>query len=344
VTQPYLSIVITGRNDDHGGNFVRRFIRALAFNAARLVERAIPTEFVFVEWAPPCGRPLLVDVARGMLPDNVRAIVVDARYHEALTLNPHLAYLEFIAKNVGIRRAQGEFTLVTNADVYLGRRVLDCFERRALQNRVVYRAPRIDLKFGLDQSRLDWAALEDDRNHDTRRKPLQPPLYAGGTGDFVLLDRNTFVELRGFNEIYRVATIGIDRNFLVQALHGGVAIVDIGGPVYHVNHTSSYRVSKAHYRDREATAPYGDGRWSPDSVVYTNSEQWGLGDAPATALGDRVVRLDFARHSVPPLLQLSSIGSAAGQAFRTRRPRGERVPSASVQPGRPAFAPETTGD
>ena len=104
---------------------------------------------MFIEWAPPSGNPLLFEQTFNALPTLDRRIcswyIVDPEYHTALSLNPRLEYLEFLAKNVGVRRARGEYILTSNCDVYLGRRVLDALEQRALEPRVLYRAPRHDL-------------------------------------------------------------------------------------------------------------------------------------------------------------------------------------------------------
>ena len=56
---PYVSIVITGRNDGHGGDFVTRFLATLKFNHRELSARGVAHEFVHVEWAPIAGAPLL---------------------------------------------------------------------------------------------------------------------------------------------------------------------------------------------------------------------------------------------------------------------------------------------
>jgi hypothetical protein len=312
---PYLSIVATGRNDGYGGDFVGRFLRTLAFNARQLDARGVPWEFVFVEWAPPAGEPLVTDLALDALPgiDRVlRTFVVDPAYQDALTMNPRIRYLEFIAKNVGIRRSSGAFVLTTNADVYLSRHVLSALQSRALSTRTVYRARRIDLKLGIDESTMDWDVLEDGRNYDGGTKALKPPLYSGGTGDFVLLDAATFAELRGFNEVYRVAKIGIDRNFLVKALRSGVPILDIGGPVYHVNHVGSYRQSKALYRDRPSDAPYGDRRWPSATVVYDNPEHWGLAGAPAEESSTVMTRLQFDWSAIAPLVEHRRVLAGTG--------------------------------
>jgi hypothetical protein len=313
---PYVSIVATGRNDGYGGDFVGRFLRTLAFNARQLDDRGVPWEFILVEWAPPADRPLVTQLALDAIPgiDRVlRAFVVDPAYHDALTMNPRIRYLEFIAKNVGIRRSRGPFVLTTNADVYLGRHVLSQLEGRVLAPKVVYRARRIDLKLGIDESTMDWDLLEDDRNYDSGTKPLKPPLYSGGTGDFVLLDAGTFAELRGFNEVYRVAKIGIDRNFLVKALRSGVPIADIGGPVYHVNHVGSYRQSKALYRERQEEAPYGDRRWPSAHVVYDNPDRWGLAGAPVEQASRLVTRLRFDWSVVAPLVEHHRVLAGDGE-------------------------------
>ena len=83
-----------------------------------------------------------------------------APYHDALSLNPRLEYLEFLAKNVGIRRAAGEYVLTTNCDVFFSRVVLDVLQQGRLDPRVLYRAVRHDVKIAVDSSLVDWEMLE----------------------------------------------------------------------------------------------------------------------------------------------------------------------------------------
>jgi hypothetical protein len=308
---PVFSIVLTGRNDDHGVDFRTRFFAALRFNHRELSIRSIPHEFLIVEWAPPDDRPLLADLAVDEVPElappNVAWYVVDRRYQETLSLNPRLEYLEFVAKNVGLRRAHAEFLLSSNCDVYLGRRILERLERRGLQAGVVYRAPRHDLKGEVSRYPIDWQVLEDPQWLDSPPPQLKLPFMAGATGDFLLLDRRTFYELRGFNEMYRLARINIDRNFLVKAVSQGLGIEDIGGPVYHVNHPGSYRLSRDAYAGRESEAPWGDERWHSRGVVYENPPAWGLRDAPVCQVRSGCWRLDFSWDAVPPLVDLRRV-------------------------------------
>ena len=128
VTPPVVSLVLTGRNDGYGGDFIARFFRSLRFNHQQLTARGIAYELVFVEWAPPSDARLIRDQIFDALPELDVAVcswyVVDPRYQEVLSLNPRLEYLEFPAKNVGVRRARGRFVLTSNCDVYFGRRYL----------------------------------------------------------------------------------------------------------------------------------------------------------------------------------------------------------------------------
>src|ERR1051325_11417324 len=98
---PYLSIIITGRNDDFGGDFNTRLFRALEFNHHQLSARGEAHE----------------------------VIVVERRAHpDANSLSPKLQFQEFIPKNVGIRRSRGRYILTTNTHIYLRRGVLDLLE------------------------------------------------------------------------------------------------------------------------------------------------------------------------------------------------------------------------
>lgn len=308
----FLSVVLTGRNDDHGAGFARRFLRVLRFNHHQFVDHAIDHEFVFVEWGPCDDRPWLLDVVAGECPAVLpycRWWLVDPRYTSACTLNPRMTYPEFHAKNVGLRRASGRFVLSSNCDVYFGREVLARVARQDLTPGILYRATRHDLVLGLDQQEVDWRLLEDSRNYAQESHALRPPYYAGATGDFLLIDRESLRALRGFNEIYRIARVGIDRNFRLHAHRNAVPIEDIGGAVYHANHAGSYHADKQRYRGREHEAPYGDDRWGAGTVTYSNPSSWGLGLAPERQLGPGVFWLDFDWEAVPPLAPLSRLGA-----------------------------------
>ena len=309
---PFLTIVITARHDNYGGDFRERIAAPLRFNYERLSERGVSYELMLIEWDPVPERPLLCDMLAQEMPEIttrvLRPIVVAPEYQAALTQNPRVPFLEYMAKNVGLRRASAPFVLVTNADILLGREVVDALASRRLQPATMYRAARYDIKLGVDQGGIRWPALEDPANQ-VRRPDLKPPLLASAAGDFLLSDRDTFHRLRGFNEVYRAARAGLDLNFMVKVHGAGIPIVEVGGPVYHVNHVGSMRVSKAlHSR---ADSPWGDLDWHSDRITYNNPEGWGLAAAPSRLRTDGVAFLDFDWKAVPPLVELRRIAVPA---------------------------------
>jgi hypothetical protein len=315
----FVSIVITARHDNYGGDFRDRIATPLRFNYERLSERGVPYELILVEWDPIPGRPLLCEMLAQELPAAakrvLRTVVVASQYQAAMTQNPRVPYLEYVAKNVGIRRAAAPFVLVTNADILVGREIVDAIADRRLQPGTMYRAPRCDIKLGVDQIGLQWSALED-RANQVRQPDLKPPLFSSAAGDFLLSDRDTFHRLRGFNEVYRAARAGIDTNFMVKVHGAGIPIVEIGGSVYHVDHVGSLRVSKALHRDNRSDSPWGDLDWHSEHVTYNNSEGWGLGLAPSRQRPDGIEFLDFDWKAVPPLVELRRIVLPARVADR----------------------------
>lgn len=305
---PYLSIIITGRNDDFGGNFNARLFGALEFNHAHLTARGIPHEFVFVEWRPVSGKlwlsEVLVDRYSHLVPQSLSCFVADAAYHDAYSLNPKLQFQEFIAKNIAIRRCRGAFILTTNTDVYLSRGMLDVLAARGLEQRVLYRTVRIDLKDEVDCSTIDWATLEDDRNYD-HVNAIEPPYYTNASGDFLLLDRDSYQQLRGFNEVYRAAKVHMDSNFCRKAYSAGMRLQALDAPVYHVG-LGTLNSQAPMYRERPGDAPWGNARWRRD-VLYANPDNWGLGAAPVRQIRPGLAYLDFTWDTVPPLVALERV-------------------------------------
>ena len=56
---PYLSIVICSRNDNHGGNMLRRMQVSISGLLEQLEKHRIESELILVDWNPPADKPLL---------------------------------------------------------------------------------------------------------------------------------------------------------------------------------------------------------------------------------------------------------------------------------------------
>jgi hypothetical protein len=142
------SFVIVGRNDGYGGNFLDRLTNSIDSICTLSREQNLSAELLLVEWNPPSDRERFVDAIDW--PDSagdvaVRIIEVPNELHRQT--NPHDAFpvCEFVGKNVGIRRALGEFVVVTNADIIVSRELISHLATAELSTGTLYRGDRIDV-------------------------------------------------------------------------------------------------------------------------------------------------------------------------------------------------------
>jgi hypothetical protein len=153
--QPYLSVVATARNDDHGGNPLYRMQLFVDGLIAQCDRYQLPAELVLVEWNPPADRPRLVDVLHWPPGDGwcrVRIVEVPAELHARLEHSDRLPLFQMIGKNVGIRRARGTFVIATNIDILFSDELMQFLAARKLDENRVYRTDRVDVPAELDTS------------------------------------------------------------------------------------------------------------------------------------------------------------------------------------------------
>lgn len=146
-SEPYLSLVVATRNDDHGGNLLGRtqiFLDGWLTHARRY---NIPSELIFVEWNPPADRPPLAEALEWPAdfgPCAVRIIQVPAEVHQRYEHAAGLPLYQMIGKNIGIRRARGRFILATNIDILFSNELAAFLGAQQLQENRLYRVDRFD--------------------------------------------------------------------------------------------------------------------------------------------------------------------------------------------------------
>src|SRR3989338_1795864 len=116
---PYLSLVICSRDDNHGGNMLRRMQVSISGRLEQLEKHRIESELILVEWNPPAGKPLLKDVIQwpsGLKYCTIRIIEVPSRIHRRYKYHKKLHIAAAVAINTGIRRARGKFILISLID------------------------------------------------------------------------------------------------------------------------------------------------------------------------------------------------------------------------------------
>jgi len=116
-----------------------------------LIEKyKIESELIIVNYNPVPDKPSLFETlsaipARKYL--KIRIITVPAEIHAKL-YNPEVRkpvpLYEYIAKNVGVRRAKGEFILLSNPDIIFAPEIIRYISRKKLSSSKYYRADRCD--------------------------------------------------------------------------------------------------------------------------------------------------------------------------------------------------------
>lgn len=157
--RPYLSVVATARNDDHGGDLLYRLGLFATGLVAQCDRHKLSAELVLVEWNPPAERPSLSDALKWPMSDScpIRIIEVPHDLHRRFDHSDRLPLFQMIAKNVGIRRAHGAFTLSTNVDVLLSDELVGFIAHGKLEEGAFYRADRYDVSPDIPAD----AAIED---------------------------------------------------------------------------------------------------------------------------------------------------------------------------------------
>lgn len=146
---PYLSVVAAARNDNHGGNMLRRmqiFINGLLEQCRRY---QLSAELIIVEWNPPSDKPRLAEALTWSKKDElcqIRIIEVPPDVHQQFNHSATLPLFQMIAKNVGIRRARGEFVLATNIDLLFSDELFSFLASKQLKSGKMYRLDRYDVE------------------------------------------------------------------------------------------------------------------------------------------------------------------------------------------------------
>jgi hypothetical protein len=146
---PYISFVVTARNDNHGGDLLDRmqiFVTALLH---QLKKHNIQSELILVEWNPPRDRSPLAQALswpQDTGPCAVRIIQVPPEVHSRFKHSEKLPLFQMIAKNVGMRRARGRFILATNIDLLFSDELMSYLAKRKLDADAIYRIDRWDVR------------------------------------------------------------------------------------------------------------------------------------------------------------------------------------------------------
>ncbi len=146
--KPYISFVVTARNDDYGHRFLFR-VQNFLDNLIYLCEKyKLHSEIIFVEWNPKKGKNRLwkdLKFKKNRDYTKLRFIEVPNNIHKKFKDSDKFPLFEYIGKNVGIRRAKGKFVLITNPDILFSEELIFFLSNKKLKEDVFYRVARYDL-------------------------------------------------------------------------------------------------------------------------------------------------------------------------------------------------------
>ena len=143
----YLSIVVCGRNDNYGCDYLKRLQMMVSGINYFCAQNALSCQLVFVEWNPPVDSPTIKSVIDWGSHIGVKIVTVPGRIDTELPVNRGRSGLhEFIAKNAGVRRADGQFVLACTSDLVFSPELIQYLGRRELSTDAVYRATRVNVR------------------------------------------------------------------------------------------------------------------------------------------------------------------------------------------------------
>ena len=216
---PYISVVVTTRNDNYGENMRRRldmFVQGLDQHQQKYPGLF---ELVIVEWNPPNDQEPLSTIIPACTDLPIRIITVPNEYHARTGVKRPLD--EFRAKNVGVHRANGQFALISNPDILFSHELVDQLAKKNLADGIVYRCDRYDfngngiesieprdyVRFAFQRIfRLHGMNGQQSFTVDIEIPATQTPIssynektvHTNGAGDFMLISKATAESVGGF--------------------------------------------------------------------------------------------------------------------------------------------------
>ncbi len=274
-------------------------------------ETALRAELIIVEWNPPIERSNLREAVSwesfGSEAVPVRIIQVSPTIHATISNPGKFLLFEYLGKNVGIRRARGDYILATNPDVLLNLELMRHLARRKLKRNCFYRTSRFDVTMpeaGLPMPELlqyckqniiringyfesyegecrgfsirrKWHEMEICLRYFISHFPYFPP-FTNAAGDFMLMHRNSWDSIRGYAEFETTGTRHhLDGLAVLQARYSGLRQVILRSPLrlYHQDHGRPESVKLYSEVARNLESELIQKR----QVCSINTEDWGLG-------------------------------------------------------------------
>ena len=243
-----ITAIIVSRNDNYGGHLNER--------ATYAMNSAINTydEVFYIDWNSE-KYSLLYDIEKNLqLKGNLKHIAIPPEIASALTNYDPQAQkcCEVLARNIGIRRATGDYIVSTNVDIIQPKRedILKLIEEKGKDSFTTVSRREVEWDYikefqGGDYNFDNWSAFRDDayktsvpRNKLESTTPGDEYSIINCCGDFQLASKKVWHTIKGFEEdlIYPLYS---DTNVQKKAKLSGFNLTgQFSPPLFHINHGS----------------------------------------------------------------------------------------------------------
>lgn len=306
--QPYLTIVLTSRNDDYSGGALPRLQICVDSLLERALQYQLELELILVDWNPPEDKaPLKDSVDWSMTNDysTIRVIEVPPSIHQQLRFSDKLPFFPHTARNVGARRARGKFVLVTATDILFSESIFAYLASKQLSEEKNYRVTRYDVPdqvIKIDTLRQKLVFCEKNIRY-IHRQPQEgifglPRLHTYASGDFVLLSKDNYFKLHGIPEEKEFNGVHFDTVFcyMMYARNIQEEFLDEPHRIYHMDHESFWNPSPSWAQQFIQTIPYlrpklrNQLKWVAQKLFGTQSPLDRSGVPYITQNGHRLLR------------------------------------------------------
>ena len=243
-----ITAVTVSRNDNYGGHLNER--------ATYAINSAINTydEVIYVDWNSPT-HSLLWDIKDNLqLKGNLKHFVITPEIASYLTNNnPDVQKCcEVLARNIGIRRATGDYIVSTNIDIIHPKRediksiinnsdnnTMITLSRREVTWDIIKEFHGGEMKF------QEWDKLRDYIYINSEERVYKEKTVTGDDyslinccGDFQIAPKHIWDEIKGFEEEL-IYPLFADTNVQKKAVKHGFGLKAIyNPPMFHINHGS----------------------------------------------------------------------------------------------------------
>jgi hypothetical protein len=271
-----ISVVVTGRNDDYSGNLHQRMIPSLN-SFLKYYDEVIYVDFNSVGGS-------YFDKIKSSIHQTNKLKVINVSPQQCIKLSKDFdnKFVEVIARNIGIRRATGDFILSSNPDIVCSRPSDD-----QLNSTTMFAGARRDVPIEFYTS-IDHTTLEEKLMPlmnifikkpsvlDESGNPIWDPNDRWSVvvccGDYQLAHKNIWNDIKGFEES-ATGRCYADSNLMKKAALSRFDIKEITLPIFHLNHNT-----EKYIKNDQETPKNCQITFVQNFTNTTNPDTWGYSD------------------------------------------------------------------